>query len=615
MSKIIPKRMVEEIRFRNDIVELIGSYFNLKRAGSGFTALCPFHKEKSPSFHVHPQKQIFHCFGCGVGGDVFRFVMQHEGVDFPTAVRMLAQKAGVPVEWEDDEEDTGGPRKDDLFRLHEELAQFYQRCLVQLKAAERARRYLAGRELAGDIAATFRIGYAPKRWDAVMGWAKKNHFTPEQVEAAGVVARATPPVTRGREVYDRFRDRLMFPIQDEQGRVIGFSGRLLDEDAKAAKYVNSPETALFKKSRILYAMDKARKPMVDSREAIVCEGQIDVIRCHQAGFNTAVASQGTAFTEDHARILRRYADSAVIVFDPDKAGQDASVRTATLFMQAGLAVRVAALPAKEDPASFIRTRGAGAFREVLDAATSAVGFQVTVLGGRENLRSEVGVMRAAKAVLDTISHSPNAVQRARLVQEAAQRLNLPASALQDDLRFLLRRAHGRAEARQPGQVRETRADVPRPAEEVELCKHMTHVVDQPELGDLVRQYLPLDMISDDACRAIVKASMDAAEQGQDLLEAVRAIDDDPEGALQPFAVQIQMAPEKIKGEEFSHVDAVKDLVLRLWRRRFERERADLQTRSPPTGDDTERRAQITYHLNRMKQWPDGAAIIEIELTP
>jgi DNA primase len=400
----------------------------------------------------------------------------------------------------------------------------------------------------------------------------------------------------------------MFPIADEQGRVIGFSARCLEQDPKAAKYVNSPETPLFRKSRVLYALDKARRPIVESREAILCEGQIDVIRCHQAGFRTAVAAQGTAFTEEHVRILKRYADSVCVVFDADRAGQDAAMRGATVFMDAGLAVRIATLPPREDPDSFIRKQGAEGFRALLDQAVSAVAFQIGVLSARENVRTEVGLMRVARPVLDMITHCPHAVQRAKLVQEAAERLGLPAGALQEDLRRLLRpsRAGGRAQEEPP-------AAPAHPAEEVSLCEHLVHGGDTPALAELVRKYLPLEVISDPVCRVLADACLRAAEAGQELQEALSG-EEDPSGEIQRLGAQVQLAPAKITGREYSREDAVKDLILFLWRRRFEKERAELARQAEAGGDRRieARRRQITSHLHHLRRWADGAPIIEVE---
>ena len=610
MAKLVSKQQLEDIRFRNDIVEVVGSYLTLKRAGGAFRALCPFHKEKTPSFNVNPQRQIFHCFGCGAGGDVFGFVMQHEGVDFGEAVRMLAERAGITLELE---EGAAGERNDKavLYKIHEGVAQFYQRCLREVPAAAHARAYLKTRDLNDEIVEKFLIGYAPESWDAVLRWAGKNKFTPAQMEQAGLLARSDREDSR-HPLYDRFRNRLMFPIRDEQGRVIGFSGRALDEATQPAKYVNSPETLLFKKSRVLYAIDRARKKIVEAGEAIVCEGQIDVIRCHAAGLEHAVAAQGTAFTEDHARVVHRYADSVTLVFDPDRAGQDATIRAAAVFLQAGLAVRVATLPPGQDPDAFIRAKGAEAFCALLAKAASVVQFQVAVQSGREDARSEVGVMRISRAVLQTIAQTPNAVLRAKLAQEAAALLNLPASALMDDLRHLQSREARRA----PADVNaEIEGKLPaRPAVEVELCEHLCHLVDEPGLDELIHDYLPLSILRDAGCRRVAEACMQAAESGLHLHGVLEA-DPQLEPGLLQLAAAVQSAPTKIRGQERHRTDAVRDIILNLWRREFRTRREILHKEylENPSTELHARHYQLTQDLDSLKNWESGVAIIALEV--
>ncbi len=613
------KRLLDDIRARCDIVDLIGQHLTLRRAGASFKALCPFHKEKSPSFHVNPQKQIYHCFGCGAGGDVFGYVMQHENVPFPTAVAMLAERAGIALEQAPDAGGEPGGDKPLLYRIHADLAAFYRRCLLETKGAAHARTYLRERDLDDAIGDAFGIGYAPDRWDALEQWAAKYELPLEALMAAGMLVRNERENAR-RPYYDRFRNRLMFPIRDEQGRVIGFSGRALDPATQPAKYVNSPETPLFRKSRVLYAIDRARKAIADRGEAVVCEGQIDVIRCHAAGCEHAVAAQGTAFTEDHARMLKRYADSVILVFDPDTAGQDAAIRAAAVFMQAGLAVRVAGLPPGQDPDAFIRAQGAAAFQALLERAASVVAFQVDVLSGRENARSEVGAMRISRAVLQTIATAGNAVLRARLAQEAAARLGVPASALLDDLRQVMARA-----PRDAGPS--SSADTPRdggagaaadaaapPPEERELCEHLAHLVDTPELGPLVAQSLPPALWSHPVTRRVAQAMLRAAAEGVSV-HAVLESDPDVDAESLRFAAAALSAPAKVRGEERGRVDAARDLILRIWRRELRARRTALDLRMRADGDRALmlEKSQLTLDLDALKTWEHGATVIEMHL--
>lgn len=612
MARMIAKRILDDIRMRCDIVELIGQHLTLHRSGGTFKALCPFHKEKTPSFHVNPQRQIFHCFGCGAGGDIFGFIMQQEGVPFTTAVSMLAERAGVQLEAEDDPGGSGGD-KQQLLKVHEGVAQFYQRCLRETKGAAHARRYLETRALDDRIVEQFMIGFAPESWDALPRWAAKHELAPEVLELAGLLIRSDRPDAR-RALYDRFRNRLMFPIRDEQGRVIGFSGRALDPDNQPAKYVNSPETPLFKKSRVLYAIDRARRKIADLGEAIVCEGQIDVIRCHAAGFENAVAAQGTAFTEDHARIIRRYADSVVLVFDPDVAGQDAAIRAAGVFLKSGLAVRVGTLPAGQDPDALIRAGGPPAFQAVLDAAGSAVQFQIAVLSGREDAASGVGAMRISKAVLQTVALSPNAVLRAKLLQEAASRLGIPEAALMDDLRVQQSREGARAAAPVEPETRGDGVQAVAPSEEIELCEHLARHAESPEVAELVLHYLPFDLLEHAACRRIAQACMEAVREGTHLHGVLEAAGDVDAGLLR-LAAAVQSAPPKAISRDVGRGDAVRDLVLRLWRRHLRARRAALEAelKRNPSAETRAASHQITLDLAALKTWEHGAPVIEIEM--
>ncbi len=318
-------------------------------------------------------------------------------------------------------------------------------------------------------------------------------------------------------------------------------------------------------------------------------------------------------------MLRRYADSVCIVFDQDKAGQDAAIRAATEFLKAGLVVKVAILPKKDDPDSFILKNGAEAFQKVIDNAESVVCFQISVLSGRENIKSEIGAMRVAKAVLQTINHSPNAVQRSKLVQEAAERLSLPASSLQDDLKYMKGRDHrsqgvrAKSQEASAGMQAEDIGKVP--AEELALCEHIVHLVDYPEMGQLIKDYLPLDMLVHVYSRQVVKAALDSVETGREIMVVLNDYDQASSG-LHKFAAQVQMAPTKVKGVDVVPEDAVKDLILRLWQKRLKNERKDIEKKMANGQDDEDLRiqsAQLRTDLKALSNWEDGQAIIEIRL--
>ncbi|MBL67014.1 MAG: DNA primase [Verrucomicrobiales bacterium] len=429
MAGLISQETLERVRAASDIVEVIGSYFPLKRAGANFTALCPFHKEKTPSFNVHPGKQIFHCFGCHKGGDVFAFVREYENIGFVDAVKRLAERASIPLEIEQSPEQAKRRALQDSLRsIHEQIARRWHTALLNEAGAEGARGYLKQRGLNEDDVKQFRLGYAPDDWVDTVNWARSKNHSAEMMEESGLVLRKEGSDRR----YGRFRGRLMFPICDEQGRVIGFSGRVLDPEAKGAKYVNSPETPLFRKGRVIYGLDQAKRPMLDAQQALLCEGQLDVIACHRAGVRNAVAPQGTALTTDQCRLLRRYADEVLLCFDSDAAGQAAVARSLDALLEAGLAVRVMTIPAPHDPDSYIQEHGVEAFRARMEQAEGFFDFYLKQLC-REN---DTGTDRGRRAVLRAMGEAArkanDEVMLDRCAQQTALALQVSAEAVRTE---------------------------------------------------------------------------------------------------------------------------------------------------------------------------------------
>src|SRR5688572_13707629 len=365
MAGLFSSATLEQIRAASDIVEVIGSYLPLKRAGANFVALCPFHREKSPSFNVNPHRQIFHCFGCHKGGDVFTFVREYENIPFIDAVRRLAERANIPLEFENNPAAQQQKHiKEVLWGIHEQITQRWQAALTNDAGGQIARDYLQKRGVSAEAVKLFRLGYAPEAWDDTVNWAKSKSHDLAVVEQAGLIIKKEGTDRH----YDRFRGRLIFPICDEQSRVIGFSGRVLSGDEKTAKYVNSPETPIFTKGKVFFGLDKSKRALLDAESAVVCEGQLDLISCFMAGVQNVVAPQGTALTADHARILKRYVEEAVLCFDADTAGQNAAIRSLDPLLAAGLAIRVAIVPSGKDPDAFIKENGGEAFREIIDGA-------------------------------------------------------------------------------------------------------------------------------------------------------------------------------------------------------------------------------------------------------
>ncbi|TSA31340.1 MAG: DNA primase [Verrucomicrobiaceae bacterium] len=429
---LISEESIQRVAEANDIVEVIGSYFPLKRAGTSFRALCPFHREKSPSFHVNPTRQNFHCFGCGAGGGVLRFVMDYEHVDFPTAVKRLAQRAGIPIIEEagnaDDDRKRGLRQR--LLGLHAEAADWFHRNLLKSPDASPARDYLKARGITGDIARSWQLGYAPDSWDALLDFLRDRKFNIEEISQSGLASSKDD----GGDLYSRFRGRVMFPIRNDYGEVVAFSGRVLDPEAKTAKYVNSPETPLFTKGKVLYGLDKTKRDLIEKNAAIVCEGQLDLISAFEAGVRHVIAPQGTAFTSDQARLLRRFVETVLLCFDSDTAGQQAAARSLPALLSQGLAVRVVELPAGEDPDSLIRKSGPGAFLEVVARAKDFFDHATDKAEASGELADPAGKSRLVHRLGPPLALVQDATLRESHLGRIASRLGIPQQAIRSTMK-------------------------------------------------------------------------------------------------------------------------------------------------------------------------------------
>ena len=430
----IPSQTIEQIAAANDIVEVIGSYFPLKRAGANFKALCPFHQEKTPSFHVSPQRQTFHCFGCGVGGSVFRFVMDYEHIDFPSAVRKLAARVGIPVIEErgpSDAEDRQHEARRTLLQLHGETAGWFHENLIKKEFGEPARKYLKKRGITAEIAKRWRLGYAPDEWDAFGSWARGHGYDQQTLVTSGLVkTKEDADGSPGQRSYDRFRGRIMFPICNDIGEVIAFSGRVLKEKEGAAKYLNSPETPLFRKGSVLFGLDKTKRALIEVNCAIVCEGQLDLISLFEAGITNVVAPQGTAFTETQARMLKRLVDEVVLCFDSDAAGTHAAERSLDALLQNDLIVRVAEIPAGDDPDSLIRREGKEEFEKRIAAARDFFDYWIEHEVAEVDLASLGAKMQLARSLAETVSRVHDPLMRGEVASKVSARLGVPVQDFQ-----------------------------------------------------------------------------------------------------------------------------------------------------------------------------------------
>jgi DNA primase len=446
----IPEETLQQILAATDIVDLVGRSVKLKRSGSGYSGLCPFHQEKTPSFHVSPSRNSYHCFGCGAGGNAFRFVMEHENLSFIEAVKRLGDAAGIRIEesvWDENAERDARVRAA-LLRVHADIAQWYHALLMKHTAAEPARAYLKSRGINSAIAANWQMGYAPPHGDPLREWALEKKYSENILVAAGILARGGEDSPRSGETYPRFRHRLMFPIRNDYGEVIAFSGRLLDPDAKAAKYLNSPETPIFSKSRVFFGLDKSKRSIVKAGRAIVCEGQLDLITAFEHGFENVVAPLGTAFTEFHARMLKRHAEEVVLCFDSDAAGFKAAERAFAILAPTGLVVKVAPLPQGEDPDSLIRGKGAEAFRNQIDTARDFFDHLLDFVSATRDLHETREKTRFAADAAALIRVLDNPIGRDAAIQKVALRLGIPEADYRRQISRLARPAAGRADGGQ-----------------------------------------------------------------------------------------------------------------------------------------------------------------------
>ncbi|MBR6373444.1 MAG: DNA primase [Victivallales bacterium] len=408
----IPEETIDEIRQRADIVDIVGSFVQLKHQNGDWWGCCPFHKEKTASFKVNKERQAYYCFGCKAHGSVIDFVKEIVNTDFVGAVRWLADRLGIEIP---EGNFQGSKEQSELRRqLREkrqnllELAAGWYHVQLNTPQAEIARNYLASRGLDADAVEHFKLGYSPQSYDALIQWAHSMGFNDEDLLATELVSHRE----EDSRMYDRFRGRLMFPIWNELGKVVGFSARVLDATAKAAKYVNSPESDFFHKGQILYGFNFARQELKKFDHVLICEGQLDVIACHRAGLVNAVAAQGTAFTEEHARMLKKSTDKIVLSFDADTAGNKAAERTIKMLHGMDFSVSVATLPEGEDPDSVFRKGGGEALRKIMSVTQPAVHYLFNVAKNANDMNSAEGMSAVVRYVLEAVRPIRDAVIRA-----------------------------------------------------------------------------------------------------------------------------------------------------------------------------------------------------------
>ena len=461
---------VDEVRAAADIATVVGDYVKLRKAGANLMGLCPFHQEKTPSFAVHPAKQIFHCFGCGAGGDVFKFVMLIENLSFPEALERIAERVGIRLHQNiHAPDDPKTQERAALFQIHAVAAKFYESQLTGTVEGRAARAYLIDRGVSEQTISRFRLGYAPRDGRALARELGAAGFAPALLEKSGLIL----PEGSEQSHRDRFRGRIIYPIANESGKIVAFGGRALGDEQP--KYLNSPETPIYTKGRVLYHLDQAGKGIRKQDYAILVEGYMDCIAVDSCGIDNVVASCGTSLTENQIRLLTRFSRRVVVNYDPDSAGVAATERSLDALLEAGFEVKVLALAGGLDPDSFIRKHGATEYRRVLTAASGYIDYITDRAITKHGLSTAQGKMAAVNAVLPYLARVPNPILRSELTGRIAARLLLDDRLLRDELK--------RAAVQRRPEIRPQRTLSATPAERKLLRAFL-------ENGELIDELLP-----------------------------------------------------------------------------------------------------------------------------
>ena len=531
---LIPEEIIAQVLDRSDIAEVIGGYLPLKRAGRNFKALCPFHNEKTPSFIVNPDKQIFHCFGCGVGGNVFSFVMRQENLDFPEAVRMLAGKVGIAVPQGATQDKGTLSLKELLYKSNEQAVFYFHDNLIHGKnpAAVGARTYLQRRGIKLETAKRFKLGFALDRWDGLLKDLNKKGVGTQLLEKAGLII----PQEKKDGYYDRFRNRIIFPIFDIRSRPVAFGARAMEETG--AKYINSPETAVYTKGQHLYGLYLSKEAIRQKDQVIIAEGYMDFLLPYQYGIQNIVASLGTALTIEQIRLLRRYTKNIIMLLDTDQAGQNAMVRSLDLLIEEGLDVQVASLSAGEDPDSFIRKHGPDAFIQRISAAQPWFDYKLNILMGQHSYKTAEGKAKISGEMLLTINRLKNAVIKFEYIKKLAETIGVSEEALLMELQKIPERSF--VKEGQPSGETETIVESHVRVVERNILRLM---LEEEETISFVKQKVTPDDFHNEMIRRIVKQIYEMLEQGKKVtVSSLMNCFDEPQ--VSRLIAQL-MAPEHI----------------------------------------------------------------------
>ena len=564
-----------------DIVDVISRYIPLSKSGRNFKARCPFHSEKTASFMVSAEKQIFKCFGCGKGGNVLHFLMEQEHISFPEAVEMVAEKGGVELPRRQ-----AGPQsgfnKDDLFKAMWFAQEFYHYHLTKSQAGAAGRNYLEKRGLSPQTISEFKLGYAPDGWDNLILAARKKDIGEKLLAEVGLIIQKE----RG-GYYDRFRKRVLFPICNVQGRCIGFSGRVLG-DGEEPKYLNSPETPLFNKSVTLFGLNFSREKILEEKQAIVCEGHLDFLTVYQAGIQNVVAAQGTAFTDQQARLLKRYAGKVVFAFDSDSAGEKATLRSFDSLVGADLEVKVALMPKGEDPDLVIRQSGPRKFREILAAAQDLFEFYFDTVSRGKNIALATEKVDVADELLGFFKKIPNEILKNDYIRRLSHRLALPEETLRLEMKKKrgAYRPHDSAAKSGPAEV-----DFARRETEETLIKYLLH---SPLAVRLVSGAISVEDLTQPHCRAVLAKVFELKEVNGDLVKnLLNGAEDIEQSRLLTECLEWNFEEEKVES-------AVTELIHNILGPKHKQRKQELFELIDRAGNDEKKVQELLNEVYKLK---------------
>ena len=520
----IPQNKIIEVREATDIVELISQYVSLRKRGSSYFGLCPFHQEKTPSFHVDPARGFYHCFGCNEGGNVFSFIMKMDRVSFPEAVKILAAKANIEIPV------TQSPETHEveiLYHVNKMAAGFYRECFIKTNAGRKAAQYMIKRGFDETIAETFLIGYAPNLWDGLIQKAQRDSLPLENLHSAGLII----PRKDGKGFYDRFRGRIIFPIQNTSGHIVGFGGRAFKEGKGIPKYLNSPETRVYRKSHVLYGLYQSREGIRKEDKVLVVEGYTDLMRLHQALLPYGVATAGTALTEGHANLIARFTKNVILIYDADSAGFSAAVRGAEQLITSGLNVRIVTLPKGMDPDLFLQDNQPGILQKLISESESIVEFMLKQNKVDKKLSTPADKSSAASHLLETIMKVKEPVERHLMIKELAEALGIEEKLLHNKLRNMKR--YKNENSTQP----EVRSESARERAEKTLLRL---VLTDPRWQEPVFRNIKPDDFDHPQCRPLAERIYTSYQKQGSAEEPLNAIVDQPQ--LHQTAVSLISEP-------------------------------------------------------------------------